>query len=129
MSVTLPATERNAFICICCPLGCELVVSFAPDGSLANVSGYSCTLGKAYAQEEAVAPKRMVCASVFAAGSLEPLSVKTQNPVPKESIPQVLAAVKLLEIEAPVQAGSVVACDIGGSGVDLVATKSLQAGS
>jgi CxxC motif-containing protein len=119
------ATEVKSFTCICCPLGCQLEAFFSPEGNLIETSGYLCAQGKSYAEEESVAPKRMVCAAVCIEGSLEPLSVKTANPVLKELIPNVLEAIAQLKLQAPVVAGSVVVKNIADTGVDLLATKSL----
>ena len=119
------ATEVKTYTCICCPLGCQLEVSFDEEGALSEVSGYTCARGREYALEEAVKPVRMVTAIVCAEGSLEPLSVKTAAPVPKESIADVLAAIRELRPKAPVSAGSVLVEDVCGTGVAVVATKDI----
>jgi CxxC motif-containing protein len=120
------ATEVKTFTCICCPLGCALEATFTPDGQLEALSGYLCAQGKTYGEEESVAPKRMICAAVCVAGALEPLSVKTASPVLKESIPSVLAAIRALELQAPIAAGSVIVENIAETGVALLATKTIE---
>ena len=119
------APEVKTYTCICCPLGCQLEVSFDEGGAISEVTGYTCARGKEYAAEEAVRPVRMVTAIACAEGSLEPLSVKTERPVPKDSIPDVLAAIRDLRLEAPIRAGEVLVEDACGTGVAIVATKSI----
>ena len=58
-------------------------------------------------------------------GCLEPVSVKTASPVPKARVADVLAACLSAHLAAPVAAGDVVVADACGTGVDVVATKSV----
>ena len=119
------ATDVAVFTCIRCPLGCPIEVSFAEDGSVAEVAGHTCKRGADYAAQEAVSPERMVTAVVNVAGCLEPVSVKTARPVPKERMRDVLAAVAALRLEAPIAAGDVLLDDVCDTGVAVVATKSV----
>ena len=104
------ATEITTFTCICCPLGCQLEAAFDERGGVAEVSGNTCGRGAEYAKREATAPERMVTAVLPVEGCLEPVSVKTASPV---------------HLAAPVAAGDVVVADACGTGVDVVATKSV----
>lgn len=119
------ATDIAAFTCICCPLGCRVEVALDENGQVTDVSGYTCKRGRDYAAQEAVAPERMVTAVLCASGCLEPVSVKTGRPVPKAAMRDVLAAVAALELTAPVEAGDVLIEDVCGTGVAIVATKSV----
>ena len=111
------ATDIAAYTCICCPLD--------ENGQVSEVSGYTCKRGADYAAQEAVAPERMVTAVLCVSGCLEPVSVKTQRPVPKAAMKDVLAAVAALRLDAPVAAGDVLIEDVCGTGVAVVATKSV----
>ncbi|RDB70783.1 DUF1667 domain-containing protein [Eggerthella sinensis] len=119
------ATDIVTFTCICCPLGCCVEVTLDESGQVAEVSGYTCKRGADYAAQEAVAPERMVTAVLPCGGCLEPVSVKTQRPVPKVAMRDVLAAIARLEPDAPVAAGDVLIEDVCGTGVAVVATKSV----
>ena len=119
------ASEVRSFTCISCPLGCLLEVALNSRGEVEEISGFTCQLGEDYAREEAVAPRRMVCAALCVKGSLEPLSVKTAAAIPKESIQRVLDAIKELELAIPIDEGAVLVDDIAETGVALLATKSL----
>ena len=119
------ATDIAAYTCICCPLGCRIEVALDENGQVCEVSGYTCKRGADYAAQEAVAPERMVTAVLCVSGCLEPVSVKTQRPVPKAAMKDVLAAVAALRLDAPVAAGDVLIEDVCGTGVAVVATKSV----
>lgn len=119
------ATDIAAYTCICCPLGCRIEVALDENGQVSEVSGYTCKRGDDYAAQEAVAPERMVTAVLCVSGCLEPVSVKTQRPVPKAAMKDVLAAVAALRLDAPVAAGDVLIEDVCGTGVAVVATKSV----
>ena len=119
------ATDVAAYTCICCPLGCRIEVALDENGQVSEVSGYTCKRGADYAAQEAVAPERMVTAVLCVSGCLEPVSVKTQRPVPKAAMKDVLAAVAALRLDAPVAAGDVLIEDVCGTGVAVVATKSV----
>ena len=119
------ATDIAAYTCICCPLGCRIEVALDENGQVSEVSGYTCKRGADYAAQEAGAPERMVTAVLCVSGCLEPVSVKTQRPVPKAAMKDVLAAVAALRLDAPVAAGDVLIEDVCGTGVAVVATKSV----
>ena len=119
------ATDIAAYTCICCPLGCRIEVALDENGQVSEVSGYTRKRGADYAAQEAVAPERMVTAVLCVSGCLEPVSVKTQRPVPKAAMKDVLAAVAALRLDAPVAAGDVLIEDVCGTGVAVVATKSV----
>jgi CxxC motif-containing protein len=120
------ANEVKTFTCICCPMGCQLEATFDDDGTVSEVTGFACNRGKAYAEQEAVDPVRMITAVVCVAGCLEPMSVKTADPVPKARISEVLDEIRTLELHAPIQAGSVLIGDVAGTGVPVIATKTVE---
>lgn len=117
--------ENTSFTCVSCPLGCVLEVSFADDGSIEKVTGHSCNRGLDYAKQEAVDPRRNISAVVFAQGSLEPLSVKTAEPIPKAKIFDVMREIRALELAAPIEAGQVLIPNAADTGIAIVATKSI----
>lgn len=110
--------------CINCPIGCRMTVD-VEDGKVVSVTGNSCKRGITYAAQESIAPKRMVTAVVYVRGSRMPLSVKTSEPIAKKLIFPCMQAIKALMLEAPICMGDVVLRDVCGSGVDVVATKSV----
>ncbi len=111
--------------CINCPVGCRMEVRVS-GGEVLSVTGNTCRRGEAYARQECVAPLRMVTAVIPVSGSAVPLSVKTRTPIPKALIGECMRSLSSLTLAAPVTAGSVVLPDVCGTGVDVIATKSLS---
>ena len=89
-------------------------------------SGNKCSKGAEYAVSELLHPERTLTMAVPIKGCLEPLSVKTSSPIPKDMMRAVVAAITNLKIAAPVYAGEVVLYDVCGLGVNVVATKTLM---
>ena len=112
--------------CINCPVGCRLSVTLE-NGQVTSVTGNTCKRGEVYARQECVDPQRMVTAVIPVKGSAMPLSVKTRTPIPKKLIDECMKALSGVEIAAPVKAGSVVLANVCGTGVDIIATKSVGA--
>ena len=108
--------------CIGCPMGCQLTAVM--DGSrVTEVTGNTCPRGDAYARKECTHPARTVTGTVRVTGGLLPVvSVRTRGDIPKESVARALCRVQLT---APVAAGDVVIPNVLGTGVDVVATRSV----
>ena len=119
--------ERLELTCVCCPMGCSLVVERTSADEATYVSGAGCARGKKYAPAEATRPERVVTTTVCVPGAAEPLSVRTVAPVPRELMAEVVAATKgaAAGMRAPVAIGDVVLADACGTGVDVIATKSV----
>jgi CxxC motif-containing protein len=118
--------RKMNIICTSCPVGCRLTVFEDKDGSI-KVDGNVCVRGKNYATDEFSDPKRMVTSSVRITGGQYPLvSVKTDKPIKKDLVPEVLKIVKSSRVKAPVDIGYVIAQDVKGSGVSVVATRKVD---
>lgn len=111
--------------CINCPVGCRLSVEL-DNGQVVSVTGNTCPRGVTYARQECVEPMRMVTAVVPVKGSAMPLSVKTRTPIPKKMIDACMAALADVELIAPVKLGEAVIRDVCGTGVDVIATRSVD---
>ena len=116
---------NRTLTCIGCPMGCTIEVELDEAGNFVSSKGWSCLIGKRYAQEEVTAPVRTVTALVGVKGRIEPLSVKTKNPIPKEKIFDCLEELKSVRVNTPVHIGDVVLENSCGSGVPVVATKDI----
>jgi CxxC motif-containing protein len=115
---------EQTITCISCPVGCRMKV-VVEQGEVVSVGGNSCNRGIVYAKQESVAPRRMVTAAVMLQNHAMPLSVKTGAPIPKEKIFECMEEISALRLNAPVKIGQVVIADVCGTGVDVVATKSV----
>lgn len=120
--------SERILICIGCPLGCRLSAEL--DGeTVVSVSGNTCKRGDEYARRECTAPERTVCGTVRILGAaLAPtLPVRTVRPVPKDKVMAVAEEMRRCTIHAPVTIGDTVLADVAGTGVDLIATRTLAA--
>ncbi len=125
MTQTMERNETKEMICIVCPVGCRLRAERT--GDAVRVAGNTCPKGERYAAEELTNPTRTVTTSIpVAGGHMALLSVKTKQPVPKAKIPQVLRELSRARAGAPVAVGDVVLHDAAGTGVDVVATRSVR---
>ena len=115
---------EQTITCISCPVGCRMAVQ-VENGAFVSVTGNTCKRGETYARQECVVPERMVTAVIPVAGSAMPLSVKTRTPIPKAKIGDCMAALAKVKLAAPVHMGDVVLPDVCGTGVDIIATKSV----
>ena len=116
---------EQTITCISCPVGCRMTVTLE-NGAFVSVTGNTCKRGEVYARQECVAPERMVTAVISVKGAAMPLSVKTRTPIPKAKINACMQALAQVEITAPVHMGDVVLPDVCGTGVDIIATKSVE---
>lgn len=112
--------------CICCPMGCPLTVGVTESGEVLSVTGQSCRRGAEYGRHEAIAPERMLTYVVPVCDRLEPLSVKTAQPIPKRLMADVVEQLRQLEVQPPVEEGAVVLEDAAGTGIAVVATKTIR---
>lgn len=119
--------NKSSLVCIVCPLGCQLDVTQHDEGGEIQVEGYGCRRGKDYAVEEITNPTRMVTSTVIIKNSsLARLPVKTARPIPKKLIFSCMEELNKVEVNAPVKVGDVIVQNLLGSGVDIVATRSVD---
>ena len=110
-------------ICITCPKGCHLTVDENNDYA---VTGNACPRGAEYARNEMLHPVRVITSTVRVKGAAIPrLPVKTDKPLAKEKMFDCMELINSLDVQAPVQVGQVLAANILGTDVNIVATKTL----
>ena len=106
--------------CIICPRGCPMTAVI--EGDCVKVSGHSCPKGEEYAVNECTNPVRTVTATVRVDNRRDTMvSVKTENPVPKGSMQDVMVALRKITVKAPIAIGDVVLEDVFGT--KILATK------
>ncbi|MCL2055991.1 MAG: DUF1667 domain-containing protein [Oscillospiraceae bacterium] len=113
----------KSIICIGCPMGCALAVTLE-SGEVTAIEGALCPRGEAHAKKECLNPTRILTSSVPVRGG-GMLSVKTAGDIPKDKIFACMAALKNIAVDAPVKIGDVIVRDAAGTGVDIVATRSI----
>lgn len=118
-------SEKRELTCIGCPVGCMLEV-ILEDGVVINVKGNTCIIGKNYAEKECTNPTRIVTSSVRVRnGEINAVSVKTKSDIPKNKIMQCIEELRGVAVEAPVKTGDIILTDVAGTGVNVIATKSI----
>ena len=121
----MTVAEESKIICVACPKGCLLSVS--RKGETILVSNQGCKHGKQYAIQELTDPRRMVATTICMENARHPLlPVYTSAPFPKGQIRELLNEIRRIKLSAPVKMGSVVAKDILGSGIDIVASRDME---
>ena len=111
--------------CINCPVGCRMEVTHEGENVI-SVTGNTCKRGDAYARQECVAPLRMGPSVAPVKERDMPVSLKTRTPIPKTRIDERMKAVMEKPFSAPIHAGDVLIPDVCGTGVDVIATKSVK---
>jgi CxxC motif-containing protein len=120
-----PSPVRE-LVCIGCPMGCRLRA--APSGSEVLVEGHSCERGRTYAIAELTRPMRTLPSTVRIRGAaLKRLPVRSAAPVPKDSLFRCMEELRRVEVAAPIAMGEVIVENLGGTGVALVASRSVAA--
>lgn len=113
--------------CIGCPMGCSISVSVDDNNVISNVEGYSCNVGKKYAENEITNPQRVITSSVRVINGNNPVcSVKTNGTVPKAKVIEYASMINNTTVEAPVRIGDVLIRNIAGSGIDVIATRNVH---
>ena len=114
--------------CIGCPLGCSISVSLSNNGEVSKITGNTCKKGEEYARKGVTNPSRVVTSIVkINNGDVNMVSVKTAEDIPKGKIFDCMEALKKVTVTAPVQIGEVIIKNVCGTGVDVIATKKVNA--
>jgi len=118
--------KSRKVVCVLCPLGCKIRIELDEEGNILSISGNKCPRGEGYAKDEIKDPKRVVTTSVKVLdGELPLASVKTDGPIPKKYIFELMKILKSVEMNAPVNVGDVVVRNIFETNVNVVITRSV----
>jgi CxxC motif-containing protein len=107
--------------CTVCPLGCRVTVKSDAEGNIESLSGNECKRGKEYVTSEFSNPVRVLTTTLLTEGSGRPLPVRTDKPVPKGRLKEIMKATAGIRVKPPVRVGQEVVHDVLG-GVNLIAT-------
>lgn len=113
---------NRKLICILCPRGCPLTAEIA--GENVTVTGNGCPRGETYAVSELLHPMRTVTATIRVANRKNTMvPVKTEKPVPKEAMMDVMAALRAITATAPIATGQILIPDL--LGTKILATREI----
>lgn len=117
-----------SMICVGCPVGCDIKVTVR-DKELLSVEENTCPRAVQFARSEIANPVRVFATTVCVSGGRLPVCpVRSRGPVPKDRLFDISREAAQLVVPAPVRIGQVVLADACGSGVDIIATRDLEAG-
>ncbi|MEG2053832.1 MAG: DUF1667 domain-containing protein [Oscillospiraceae bacterium] len=110
-------------ICIVCPKGCHLSVDEENDFA---VTGAGCEKGIQYGKTELLNPTRVVTSTVKITGGAYPrLPVKTSGAIPKPLVFKAMEEINRISVTSPVKQGEVLIENLLGTGINLVAERTL----
>ena len=109
---------KRTLTCIECPIGCQIEVTVG-NGKVLSVRGNACPRGKAYAEAEVICPKRVVTSTVRAENG-EMIPVKTDKPVRKDAIFDVMKKINATVCKMPVALGDVLVENISDDAILIV---------
>ena len=113
---------KRDMTCIVCPLGCAMVVELDEKGGFVSVTGNTCPRGAKYAETECTNPMRTVTTTVKCTdGSV--VAVKTDCPVPKDKMADVMKIVSEVIAPLPICVGDVIIENVYGSNIVACANK------
>lgn len=121
-----PLGGERDLICVVCPMGCAIHVTLQ-DGQLIKISGQTCKRGVTFAQGEILAPRRVLTTTVRVENGILPLvPVRSRTPLPKELLFKVATILRQVVLQAPVREHQVVLANALESGVDIIASRTLE---
>ncbi len=110
--------------CILCPTGCLVHVENI-DGELI-IEGHSCKRGEEYAREEFVAPKRILTTTMqVESGFLPLIPVRSEKPIPKDKLEEILKEIAKVKTKAPIKMGDVLIQNVLGLDINIIASRDL----
>lgn len=116
--------SEKKFICITCPLGCEVTVKSDESGQIKEVLGNKCAKGDKYVRDESAHPLRVLTTTVAIEGAqFARLPVRTSDFIPKDRIFDCMKEIQKVRVKAPVKPGDKVIENILDLNVDIIATR------
>lgn len=117
---------KKEIICTICPKGCYVEVEGNGD-EIVSMTGYSCKRGETYAKAEFSHPVRILTTTVkIKNNDSDLLPIRSTKPLPKEKLMDCMEVIRAAEVTLPVRQYQVIAADICGTGIDMVATKAME---
>ena len=96
---------KRTLTCIECPIGCEIEVELE-NRKVRSLTGNGCPRGKTYGEAEVICPKRVVTSTVRAENG-EMVPVKTDKPVRKDALFEVMKRIAKTTCKMPVALGDI----------------------
>ena len=118
--------REHEYICIVCPVGCQVKVTIGEGGRIMDIAGSDCEKGKKYAQSEYTNPVRVLTGTVLTEGGTRRLlPFRTDKPIPKGKVMEVVRYLAQVKARPPVTVGQAIVSNILDTWADVVATDEL----
>ena len=119
------AAEKKHFVCVVCPIGCEIDV--VHDGSkIISMEGSKCEKSEEFVSQELIEPMRILTTTVRIQGTRWPvIPVRTDKAVPKRLFPRIMRQLRRIKLQTPVNMLDVVVKDVLRTGANIVATRTM----
>lgn len=119
-------SRKEALICVSCPMGCHLDIEIPEEGEWV-ITGNQCKRGIVYAKAELTNPVRVLTTTVRVNnGFLNRVPVRTSDAIPKPKLFEAMTAINQIVLEAPVKVGDVVIENLLGTGIHVLASRSMS---
>lgn len=120
--------ENKELVCIVCPRGCRLTLiqdEASQEGY--KVIGNGCSRGIDYGIKELTNPTRVITSTVKIKGAMmRRLPARTKGDIPKNKVFECMKLLNNIEVSAPIKVGDIIIKNILDTGVDLIASKSMD---
>lgn len=117
---------KGEFTCVVCPTSCQVNAEWN-ESELLSIDHAQCKLAWEFIRGEIFDPRRSVTTTIVVKGGELPLvSVKTDAPIPKGMVLEVMDALAQVVVRAPVDLGQVIVPDVLGTGSNVVATRKVR---
>jgi CxxC motif-containing protein len=119
------AAEKRHFVCVICPIGCEIDVVH-DGGKIISMEGNKCKRSEEFVSQELIEPMRILTTTVRIRGARWPvIPVRTDKSVPKRLFPRIMRQLRRVELQAPVNMLDVVVKDVAGTGANIITTRTM----
>jgi CxxC motif-containing protein len=116
----------KTILCIVCPNGCRLSAEKSAEGESYVISGNKCKRGIDFAIAEITNPMRTLTTTIRTSFPAFPvLPVRTAGEIPKGKIRDVMNCINAITVSRPLGIGEIVAENICGLGIDVIATSDI----
>ncbi|MDR2447193.1 MAG: DUF1667 domain-containing protein [Treponema sp.] len=117
---------KKDIVCFMCPNSC--VLSISGDETNPRIENNRCSRGIDFALKELGDPERTLTSTMRTLNGVLPLvSVRSDKPVKKAELQEIITQLDALTINAPIARGQVLMASVGINKVNIIATRSVAA--
>ena len=119
------AAEKRHFVCVVCPIGCEIDVVH-DGGKIISMEGNRCEKSEEFVSQELIEPMRILTTTVrIQRARWVVIPVRSDKAVPKRLFPRMMKQLGRIRLQAPVNMLDVVVRDVLHTGANIIATRTM----